>query len=88
MNEQLSLKTLEEKIIKDFSCSYFVVCTDAGLSSMSNLVFNSKGRRDFITTQSIRKFKGYLKDWALDPDGCFFLIIWALLKKQLGNYTI
>lgn len=68
-NEQLTLKPLEEKIIRDFSHSRFVVCTDAGLSSTANRRFNSEGDRAFITTQSIKKLKAYLKTWALDPTG-------------------
>ena len=31
-NEQITLKTLEEKIIKDFNLAEIVVCTDAGLA--------------------------------------------------------
>lgn len=68
-NEQLTLKPLEEKIIKDFSLSKFVVCTDAGLSSIENRKFNNLNNRAFITTQSIKKLKKHLKAWALDPEG-------------------
>lgn len=68
-NEQLSLIPLEQQIIKDFSHSKFVVCTDAGLSSMQNRKFNSTSNRAFITTQSIRKLKAHLKQWCLDPQG-------------------
>ncbi|KIR03177.1 Mobile element protein [Lachnospiraceae bacterium TWA4] len=32
-NEQTTLIPLEEQIIKDFSVSRFIVCTDAGLAS-------------------------------------------------------
>lgn len=67
MNEQLTLKPLENKILSDFGLSKFVVCTDAGLASIDNRKFNIKNERAFITTQSIKKLKGYLKDWALDP---------------------
>lgn len=69
MNEQLSLKPLEQQIIKDFDLSKFVVCTDAGLSSQANRRFNNINNRAFITTQSIKKLKSYLKEWALDPKG-------------------
>ena len=69
MNEQLTLKPLEKKILSDFKLSKFVVCTDAGLASESNRKFNDKGERAFITTQSIKKLKKHLKDWALSPDG-------------------
>jgi len=65
-NEQVTLKPLEQKIIKDFNTSKFVVCTDAGLASNANRKFNDTNNRSFITTQSIKKLKGFLKDWVLD----------------------
>ena len=68
-NEQITLKPLEKKILSDFNLSKFVVCTDAGLASNVNRKFNDKDDRAFITTQSIKKLKGYLKDWALNPEG-------------------
>ncbi len=69
MNEQLTLKPLEKKILSDFKLSKFIVCTDAGLASEDNRKFNSKDERAFITTQSIKKLKEHLKKWALAPDG-------------------
>ena len=68
-NEQLSLKPLEQQIMRDFELSKFIVCTDAGLSSGANRKFNNYGERSFITTQSIKKLKSELKDWCLDPTG-------------------
>lgn len=65
-NEQQTLKPLEEKIIKDFEMSKLVVCTDAGLSSNDNRKLNNTNDRKFITTQSIKKLKKFLKDWSLD----------------------
>lgn len=65
-NEQKTLKPLEEKIIKDFQTSKFVVCTDAGLASTANRKFNNTNDRRFITTQSIKQLKNFLKEWALD----------------------
>ncbi len=65
-NEQLTLKPLEEKIINDFNNPMFVVCTDAGLSSTANRKFNNKSNRKFVTTQSLKKLKQFLKDWSLD----------------------
>lgn len=65
-NEQITMTPLEEKIIKDFELSKFVVCTDAGLASNNNRKFNDAENRAFITTQSIKKLKTYLKQWALD----------------------
>lgn len=68
-NEQPTLKPLEKRILKDFQLSKFVVCTDAGLSSHENRLYNSMSDRAFVTTQSIKKLKKHLKDWALDPSG-------------------
>ena len=65
-NEQVTLKPLEEKIIKDFNLAEIVVCTDAGLASIANRKFNDKNNRKFITTQSIKKLKGFLKEEVLD----------------------
>jgi transposase len=65
-NEQLTLKPLEEKIINDFGNTKFVVCTDAGLASNSNRKFNNKNNRKFVTTQSLKKLKQFLRDWSLD----------------------
>lgn len=67
-NEQITLKPLEEKIIKDFELSKFVVCTDAGLASIANRKFNNIDDRAFITTQSIKQLKKHLKDWSLDKN--------------------
>lgn len=69
MNEQMTLKPLEKKILSDFELSKFIVCTDAGLASENNRKFNSKDERAFITTQSIKKLKEHLKKWALTTDG-------------------
>jgi transposase len=81
INEQLTLKPLEKKILSDFELSKFIVCTDAGLASKSNRKFNDKDDRAFITTQSIKKLKKHLKDWALSPDG------WKLSGSE-KNYDI
>lgn len=67
-NEQVTLKPLEEKILEDFKLSKFIVCTDAGLASNANRKFNDKDERAFITTQSIKKLKKHLMDWALAPN--------------------
>ncbi len=67
-NEQSTLTPLEKKILKDYNLSKFVVCTDAGLASEANRKFNDKDDRAFITTQSIKKLKKHLKDWATASD--------------------
>lgn len=80
-NEQITLKPLEKKILSDFELSKFVVCTDAGLSSAANRKYNDIGGRAFITTQSVKKLKKHLKDWALGSEG------WRLPDKR-GVYNI
>lgn len=68
-NEQVTLTPLEKQILSDFNLSKFIVCTDAGLASTDNRKFNDKEERAFITTQSIKKLKKHLKEWALDSCG-------------------
>jgi transposase len=68
-NEQKTLRPLEEQIMRDFGHEKFIVCTDAGLSSAANRKFNNIGERAFITTQSIKKMKGFQRDWALSNKG-------------------
>ena len=68
-NEQVTIKPLGKQIIKDFELSKFVVCTDAGLASRENRIFNNIQERSYIVTQSLKKIKGHLKDWALAKDG-------------------
>ncbi len=75
-NEQITLKPLEKKIIDDFKLSKFIVCTDAGLASYDNRRFNDISDRAFITTQSIKKLKKHLKEWALNPSD------WSLSDSQ------
>lgn len=68
-NEQPSMTPLEKKIISDFDMSDFIVCTDAGLSSTDNRKFNNIRNRKFVTTQSVKKLKSFLKDFAMADDG-------------------
>ena len=68
-NEQVTLQPLEKQIINDFNNASFVVCTDAGLASNANRKFNDKENRKFITTQSIKKLKDYLKEWMFEKTG-------------------
>ncbi len=68
-NEQPSLIPAEKKIIKDFGITKFVVCTDAGLASKENREFNIQKNCSYIVTQSLKKIKKHIKDWALNPEG-------------------
>lgn len=68
-NEQQTLIPLEEKLLQDFELSRFVICTDAGLSSTDNRMFNNSGERSFVTTVSIKGMAEDLQAWCLDPQG-------------------
>ncbi len=54
-NEQLTVKDVENKLIKSMKDTKYIYCADAGLGSMDIRVFNSMKNRDFIVTQSIKK---------------------------------
>ena len=72
-NEQITMIPLEEKMLSMFDMSKFIVCTDAGLSSATNRVFNSydgeDGMRAYITTQPINTLGVFLQEWCLEDDG-------------------
>lgn len=74
-NEQITLTPLEKQILSDFNLSKFVVCTDADLASTNNQKFNDKKDRAFITTQSVKKLKKHLKEWAINSDGGMLIAI-------------
>lgn len=92
-NEQKTLKPLERRILKDFDLSQIVVCTDAGLSSNDNRLYNTYGERAFVTTQSIKKLKKFLKEWSLDSSGwrkhdCHDLIDLNDIKKLENDKNV
>lgn len=70
-NEQPSLKPLEEKILKDFELSRFIVCTDSGLASRANRIFNSRADRHYVVTQSLKSLPAPVQEWALEPKGWY-----------------
>lgn len=78
-NEQPSLKPLEKRVLRDFNLSEVIVCTDAGLSSSANRRFNNTRTRRYVTTQSLKKFRKPLKDWALDKES------WQLAHVKPGD---
>lgn len=65
-SEQLSPIPTEMMIEKDFKLSKFIYCSDAGLGSYNNKWFNQLQNKSFIVTQSLKKIKKHLLDWALD----------------------
>lgn len=66
-NEQLSLKPLEEKVVKDFGCSKFIFCSDSGLGSKKNRALNREGERSYVITKSLKMMKKEDRDVALNP---------------------
>ena len=66
-NEQTTLKPLETKVIRDFACSEFIFCSDAGLGSRANRRWNSFGKRSYVITQSLKKMRAEDRQTALDP---------------------
>ena len=67
-NEQTTLKPLETKIIRDFGCSDFIFCSDAGLGSKANRYFNSFGNRAYVITHSLKKMRKEDRETALNPN--------------------
>ena len=94
-NEQTTLRPLEKMIDEKMNIDEFVMCTDAGLSSGTNRVYNDTDRRKFITVQSVKtlpnkdskeakkmKVSGKIKDWALADDG------WRMYGDAETLYTL
>ena len=70
MNEQPTLRKLEQKIEEDFQLKKFIVVADAGLNGWENKVYNNmKNNHAYIVTQPIKKLKKSLQEWAIDPSG-------------------
>ena len=66
-NEQTTLKPLEAKVMQDFGCSEFIFCSDSGLGSKKNRLFNSFGNRSYVITHSLKKMKEEDRNIALNP---------------------
>lgn len=81
-NEQPTLIPLEKRIMEDFELSRFIICTDSGLSSVENKMYNNFGERSFITSVAIRKMNKAETDWCLDPTG------WKLDGDRKNTYDI
>jgi len=71
-SEQKVLRPLESRMLRDFKISKCVVCTDAGVASKDNRLFNMIGQRSYVVTRSIKKDKKHLKDWMLGNSGWFY----------------
>lgn len=90
-NEQVTLRPMEKVIGEKMEIEEFIMCTDAGLSSGSNRVYNDTDNRKFITVQSVKtlpdtegkkKSSGKIKSWAMANDG------WYLPDDPQTEYTL
>ena len=54
-------------MIRDFDCSEFIFCSDAGLGSAKNRFLNSFGNRSYVITHSLKKLKKEEREIALKP---------------------
>ncbi len=90
-NEQVTLRPLEKMIGERMDIEEFIMCTDAGLSSGSNKVYNDTDRRKFITVQSVKtlpdtdgkkKSPGKIKTWAMADGG------WRLTDDPDTEYAL
>lgn len=66
--ETQTMQPLEEKLADNFSLSDFVACTDGGLGSVDNRMYNMTEGRDYITVLSLKKMRPHLQDWAVDAE--------------------
>ena len=80
-NEQDTLKTVEQKLQKQFSIKNIIICTDAGLNSADNRYFNSQENRKFICTQPLLKLKQHIKNRVKSNSN------WKLLNGNDTNLT-
>lgn len=90
-NEQTTLRPLEKMIGDRMNIEEFIMCTDAGLSSGNNRLYNDTDKRKFITVQSVKtlpnvdgkkKSSGKIKDWAMADDG------WHLKDDKETEYCL
>lgn len=90
-NEQVTLRPLEKMIGERMDIEEFIMCTDAGLSSGSNKLYNDTDKRKFITAQSVKtlpdtdgkkKSSGKIRAWALADGG------WHLPGDSCTEYTL
>ena len=78
-NEQQTMQPLEEILANEFNLSEFVVCTDAGLASIDNRIYNTSESRNYVVTQSIPQLPKLMKEWAVDKTG------WKRLGDQFDH---
>lgn len=70
--ETQTMQPLEEKLADNFNLSTFVACTDGGLGSVDNRMYNMTEGREYITVLSLKKMRPSLQDWAIDRDALWY----------------
>lgn len=70
--ETQTLQPLEEKLADNFKLSAFVACTDGGLGSIENRMYNKAEGREYITVLSLKKMRPHLQDWATDAKALWY----------------
>ena len=65
--ETQTMQPLEEKLAQKFKLSSFVACTDGGLGSVDNRLYNQTEGREYITVLSLKKMRLHLQEWVTDP---------------------
>ncbi|MCI8330503.1 MAG: IS1634 family transposase [Bacilli bacterium] len=83
-SETTTMIPSEEKFLKEYNMDgkNIVVCTDAAMCTDDIKKFNVQDGRGFVITQSIKKLKNELKEWAVDSDG------WRILGNLVDIYNI
>lgn len=80
--ETQTIQPLEEKLADNFNLSTFVVCTDGGLGSVENRMYNTTEGREYITVLSLKKMRPHLQEWVIDTDA-----VWHTAGHDEG-YTL
>lgn len=83
-NETTTMIPSEEKFLKDYNMDEknIVVCTDAAMCTDDIKKFNVQDGRGFVITQSLKKIKKELQEWALDQKE------WRILGDLTKTYNI
>ena len=83
-SENKTMIPTEEKFLKDYDMngSNIIVCTDAAMCTDEIKNFNVKDGRGFVITQSIKKLKNELQEFALDKEG------WRILGNITNLYNL
>lgn len=79
-NEQPTLVQIEDHLKKHLDIDKFIVCTDCGLNSEKNMIYNSSGNRSFISAASLKKLKQEERDILMND------LNWKILGMESEKY--